>query len=76
MQEQRELTERTDLHEAVMEMEAKHERGVARVSTHCALHLRPDDVLHVGARLGVVFQAQLRRVLRRHKRGHAGQEET
>ena len=30
-----------------MEMEAKHERGVARVSTHRALHLRPDDVLHI-----------------------------
>jgi len=60
-----------------MEMEAKHERGVARVSTHRALHLRPDDVLHVGAGLGVVLQAQLRRVLRHHKRGgHAGQEET
>jgi hypothetical protein len=62
------------LDEAVMEMEAKHQGGVARVGAHRALHLRSDDVLHVRARLGVVLQAQAGRVLR-HQRRHGGGQE-
>jgi hypothetical protein len=38
-----------------VETEAEHEGGVVRVLTHHTLHLRPDDVLHVGACLGVVI---------------------
>jgi hypothetical protein len=35
-------------------MDVEHEGGIARVGTHRTLHLRPNNVLHVGARLGVV----------------------
>jgi hypothetical protein len=63
-----------NLHKTVVEMEAEHQSGIAWFIAHRALHLRPDHMFHIRACLGVVLQAQVRRVLC-HQQWH-GQEET